>query len=441
MAETIYALSSAVGKAGVAVVRVSGAAAADVCRQLTGRELPAPRSAVRRQVRSISSEDVLDEGLVLWFPGPASFTGEDVAELHIHGGLATVTAVLEAVGEISGTRIAEPGEFTRRAFLNEKMDLTAAEGLADLIDAETEAQRRQAILQSSGALGRLYESWRDRLMGALAHVEAVIDFPEEGLPESALAAAQTQILGILDSITQHVEDRSVGEQLRRGIRVAIVGPPNAGKSSLLNALAGRDAAIVSELAGTTRDVVEVRMDLGGFPVILSDTAGLRETADRVEVEGVRRARATADEADVVIAVFDGSLALDQAEEVYRSPVTLTVANKWDLGVAERNVPIGGLGLAQVSVRTGAGMDALLERLREVVTERWAGDRGAVITRARHREAVLECQASLVRAQAAVLPELLAEDLRLAMQSLGRITGSFDVEDLLDIVFRDFCIGK
>ncbi|MEL0113417.1 MAG: GTPase, partial [Rickettsiales bacterium] len=194
-------------------------------------------------------------------------------------------------------------------------------------------------------------------------------------------------------------------------------------------------------AGTTRDVVEVRMDLGGFPVILSDTAGLRETADRVEVEGVRRARATADEADVVIAVFDGSLALDQAEEVYRSPVTLTVANKLDLGVAERNVPIGGLGLAQVSVRTGEGMDALLDRLREIVTERWAGDRGAVITRARHREAVLECQASLVRAQAAVLPELLAEDLRLAMQSLGRITGSFDVEDLLDIVFRDFCIGK
>ena len=210
MAETIYALSSAAGKAGVAVIRISGAAAADVCRQLTGRELPAPRSAVRRQVRSPFSDDVLDEGLVLWFPGPSSFTGDDVVELHIHGGLATVTAVLEAVGEMPGTRVAEPGEFTRRAFLNEKLDLTAAEGLADLIDAETEAQRRQAILQSSGALGRLYESWRDRLMGALAHVEAAIDFPEEGLPESVLSGVQSQILGVLKSITQHVEDRSVG---------------------------------------------------------------------------------------------------------------------------------------------------------------------------------------------------------------------------------------
>jgi tRNA modification GTPase len=441
MAETIYALSSAAGKAGVAVIRISGAAAADVCRQLTGRELPAPRSAVRRQVRSPFSDDVLDEGLVLWFPGPSSFTGEDVVELHIHGGLATVTAVLEAVGEMPGTRVAEPGEFTRRAFLNEKLDLTAAEGLADLIDAETEAQRRQAILQSSGALGRLYESWRDRLMGALAHVEAAIDFPEEGLPESVLAGVQSQILGVLKSITQHVEDRSVGEQLRRGIRVAIVGPPNAGKSSLLNALAGRDAAIVSEMAGTTRDVVEVRMDLAGFPVILSDTAGLREAADQVEVEGVRRARATAGEADVVIAVVDGSQPLEEVEEIYRSAVTLTVVNKLDLGVVEGGVPVGGLGLAQVSVRTGKGVDGLLERLSEIVTERWAGDRGAVITRARHREAVQECQAALVRAQTAVLPELLAEDLRLAMQSLGRITGSYDVEDLLDIVFRDFCIGK
>lgn len=441
MAETIYALSSAAGKAGVAVIRISGAAAADVCRQLTGRELPAPRSAVRRQVRSPFSDDVLDEGLVLWFPGPSSFTGEDVVELHIHGGLATVTAVLEAVGEMAGTRVAEPGEFTRRAFLNEKLDLTAAEGLADLIDAETEAQRRQAILQSSGALGRLYESWRDRLMGALAHVEAAIDFPEEGLPDSVLAGVQSQILGVLKSITQHVEDRSVGEQLRRGIRVAIVGPPNAGKSSLLNALAGRDAAIVSEMAGTTRDVVEVRMDLAGFPVILSDTAGLREAADQVEVEGVRRARATAGEADVVIAVVDGSQPLEEVEEIYRSAVTLTVVNKLDLGVVEGGVPVGGLGLAQVSVRTGKGVDGLLERLSEIVTERWAGDRGAVITRARHREAVQECQAALVRAQTAVLPELLAEDLRLAMQSLGRITGSYDVEDLLDIVFRDFCIGK
>jgi tRNA modification GTPase len=441
MSATIYALSSGAGRAGVAVVRVSGPRAGDVLEELSGDALPAPRIVRLCRVRSPNTEEILDEGLSVWFPAPRSFTGEDIVEFHIHGGLAVVASVLRAIGECGGTRLAEPGEFTKRAFLNDKMDLTVAEGLADLIDAETEAQRRQARRQASGVLGELYGSWRARLMRRLAYVEAAIDFPDEELPESILSDAQSGILGLERELTQHLDDGKLGERLRSGIEVAILGPPNAGKSSLMNALAGRDAAIVSETAGTTRDVIEVRLDLAGFPVVLSDTAGLREVEEGVEAEGIRRARERGRSADIRVVVLDASTGSIVGESLYGAEDSFIILNKIDIGRCDVLPFEGDLGIFRLSVRTGEGIADFILALTEAVRNRYDGGDAPVITRARHREAVAECLESLQRAKTARLPELVAEDLRLGMRALGRITGTFDVEDLLDIVFRDFCIGK
>jgi tRNA modification GTPase len=383
----------------------------------------------------------IDDGLCLWFPAPASYTGEDVVELHLHGGPAIVAATLEALGRWPGCRMAEPGEFTRRAFLNGKLDLTEAEGVADLIVAETEAQRRQALQQSRGALGALYDGWRGRLMRSLAHLEAVIDFPEEGLPDSVMESSVREISAMSDEVAQHLDDGRIGERLREGVHIAIVGPPNAGKSSLLNLLARREAAIVAETAGTTRDVIEVRLDLGGYPVLLADTAGIREAAGTVEAEGVRRARERAASADIRIAVFDAVAPVPADSVTYVDAATLTVANKIDLGGSGSAVPTGGLGRYPVSVRDGTGVDAFMAGLQAIVADRFDAGGAAVITRARHREALADCATALRRARTAEFPELRAEDLRLATRCLGRITGVVDVEDLLDIIFRDFCIGK
>jgi len=441
MTDTIFALSTAAGRAGIAVIRISGPNAGTVLRGLTGEALPPPRQAHLTTLWKADTGDALDRGLALWFPGPGSFTGEDVVELHIHGGVAVVTAVLGAIGELPGTRMAEPGEFTRRSFMNDKMDLTGAEGLADLINAETEGQRRQALRQASGALGAVYESWRTRLMRALAHAEAVIDFPDEELPEDAFNAMTHEISALEREISQHIDDNRNGERLRAGLDIAIVGPPNAGKSSLLNMLAGRDAAIVSETAGTTRDVIEVRMDLGGIAATLSDTAGIRAADEAVEAEGVRRARKRALEADLRIVVFDGSGELAEADEAYTATQTITVLNKSDRGTASAPFPVGDQGVYRLSVKQGDAVDAFVEGLTasaKILCD--VGD-APVITRARHREALGDCRDALRWALDATLPELMAEDLRLGMRALGRITGRFDVEDLLDIVFRDFCIGK
>ena len=441
MSGTIYALSSGAGRAGVAVVRVSGPRAGDVLEELSGEALPVPRILRLCRLRMPNTEEIIDEGLSVWFPAPRSFTGEDIVEFHIHGGLAVVASVLRAIGECGGTRLAEPGEFTKRSFLNEKMDLTVAEGLADLIDAETEAQRRQARRQASGVLGELYESWRARLMRRLAYVEAAIDFPDEELPENILLDAQSDILGLEQEFTQHLDDGKLGERLRSGIEVAILGPPNAGKSSLMNALAGRDAAIVSETAGTTRDVVEVRLDLAGFPVVLSDTAGLREVEEGVEAEGIRRARERGRSADIRVVVLDASTGSIVGDSLYVAEDSFTILNKIDIGRCDVLPVEGDLGIFRLSVRTGEGIEDFILALTKAVRNRYDGGDTPVITRARHREAVAECLESLRRAKTARLPELMAEDLRLGMRALGRITGTFDVEDLLDIVFRDFCIGK
>ncbi len=443
MTATIFALATAPGRSGVAVVRVSGPDAAATLAALTDRPLPEPRRAALVTLRDPANGDALDDALVLRFTAPASFTGEDVVELHLHGGRAVVAGVIGVLAARPGLRLAEPGEFTRRAFENGKLDLTEAEAVADLIDAETTAQRRQALRQMDGALGRLYDGWRDRLTRALAHIEADIDFAEDDLPGGVADAVRLVIERLLAEITDHLNDGGRGERLREGLHIAIVGAPNAGKSSLLNALARRDAAIVSARAGTTRDIIEVQLDLGGYPVVLADTAGLREAAaDEVEEEGIRRARDRAARADVKVAVFDATALpdLDPATLALIDADSVVVLNKCDVAAATPSI-IAGASPVLVSARTGVGLRDLEQRLTAFSADRLAVGSAPSLTRARHRAALDECRTALERALIAPLPELAAEDIRLASRALGRITGRVDVEDLLDIIFRDFCIGK
>jgi tRNA modification GTPase len=444
--DTIFALATAPGRAGIAVIRLSGPAAAAALAAL-GVALPPPRRAVRASFRDPASGEPLDDGLALWFPAPRSYSGEDMAELHLHGSPAVVAAVFEALRGLPGLRLAEPGEFTRRAFENGKLDLAAAEGVADLVAAETAAQRRQALRQLKGALGHLTEDWRRRLLHALAHVEAEIDFPEDEVPADATAAVAAALASVGDEIARTLADGGRGERLRDGLSVAIIGPPNAGKSSLLNALARREAAITAPTAGTTRDVVEVHLDLGGYPVTLADTAGLRPAADPVEVEGVRRAQARAAEADLVLVLVDVTKPRDAAAvaAAAAAPNALVLANKIDLAPGDGGAWADRLGAhpaLRLSVATGEGMTALRQRLEQELGRRFGAAGGApLITRARHRAALEACAAALARYPAAPLPELKAEELRHAVRALGRITGRVDVEDMLDIVFREFCIGK
>jgi tRNA modification GTPase len=437
--DTIVALASGAGRAGVAVIRLSGPAAGDVLRALTERDPPRPRVATRVGFRSPRDGLSLDDGLALWFPGPHSFTGENVAELHVHGGPAVIAAMIEACLSLPGVRPAEPGEFTRRAFENGKLDLAEAEGLADLVDAETEAQRRQALRQRRGALSALYEGWRARLIEAAALIEAEIDFPDEGLP-GALARRAVPILSALaGEMARHLDDAHRGERVRDGYRIAIIGPPNAGKSSLLNALAQREAAIVSELPGTTRDIVEVRLVLSGFPVWIADTAGLREAADAIEAEGVRRALARAEEADLRIGVVEAGATLPPSLRTALQPGDILVRSKADL---HRFATVEA-GARQVSVVTGEGLVELEALLTARVADALGREEAPALTRARHRRLVEEARAALARSiptldQGA---ELAAEDIRLAASAIGRLTGRIDVEDLLDEIFSSFCIGK
>ena len=436
--ETIFALASAPGRAGIAVIRISGELAG-VALERMGCLLPPARKATRARFRDPASGEVLDDGLVLWFPAPHSFTGEDVAELHIHGGRAVVESLLNALSGLAGLRPAEPGEFTRRAFAHDKMDLTQAEALADLVDAETQAQQRQALRQMGGALKEIYDHWRHRLVQALAHLEAVIDFPDEDLPAEVADKVWGEVGDLSRSIGEHLADNHRGERIRGGLEIAIIGPPNAGKSSLLNALAQRDAAIVSAIPGTTRDIIEVHMNLGGYAVTFADTAGLREAGDSIEDEGIRRARSRAARADLKIAVFDGAMfpARDAATLALVDSDSVIVVNKSDLMA---RLPESATEQF-ISVKTGFGMDALLTRLQAIIRQKTESGAGVPLTRARHRHGLEQCRAALERARKATLPELAAEDLRLAAKALGRLTGRVDVEEILDVVFRDFCIGK
>ncbi|MGE3066978.1 MAG: tRNA uridine-5-carboxymethylaminomethyl(34) synthesis GTPase MnmE [Hyphomicrobiaceae bacterium] len=440
-AATIFALSSGRGRAGVAVLRISGPGAGAVFARMAP-PLPKPRFGAFRRIRHPASGEVLDEALALWLPGPKSETGEDMAELHIHGGGAVVRAVLAALATLDGFRMAEPGEFARRAFENGKIDLTGAEGLADLVDAETEAQRRQALRQAGGALAALYDGWRERLLHALALMESVLDFADEPeVGERPLREARALVAALAPELSAHLADGRRGEIVRDGFQVVIAGPPNAGKSSLLNALLKRQAAIVSEEAGTTRDVIEATLELGGLPVVLSDTAGIRDAASTVEQEGVRRAMDRARHADLVLWVTD---AADPASAGRHPEVPgrdcLRVLNKADLF---SSAPPAGGDAVVVSARTGQGLPGLLAGIEARALARIGETETPAITQARHREQIAACSAAL-EAYLAGNPgdvELRAEDLRRAASALGRLTGRVDVEDILDRIFSRFCIGK
>jgi tRNA modification GTPase len=440
--DTIFAPATGGGRAGIAIIRISGSRAAEALTRLTGLNAWVPRRATNVRLRA-SDGEVLDCGLGLWFPAPASFTGEDVAELHVHGGRAVVAAALSALGAICGLRPAEAGEFTRRAFENGKLDLTQAEALADLVAAETAAQRRQALRQLDGALGRLYERWRDRLIGAMARLEATIDFADEDLPDGLDGETRSEVEAVRLEVLAHLADGHRGERIRDGISIVLVGPPNAGKSSLLNVLAQREAAIVDALPGTTRDVIEVPMDLSGFPVVLTDTAGLREGEGRVEREGVRRSRARAAAADVCVLVFDGERwpSFDEQTAGLLNDDTVAVLSKGDLNGVEAPARICGREAIIVSALTGAGIPDLQHELTRRVGEACGGSDGPALTRIRHRQHLQSCCEALGRFGHADAGETSAEELRMAVAALGRITGRVDVEDVLGAIFRDFCIGK
>jgi tRNA modification GTPase len=439
---TIFALSSAAGRAAIAVVRVSGPRAGDAVRGLSGKEPPKPRFAALRRIASQGER--IDDALVLWFPGPGSETGEDMAEFHLHGGRAVAAAALQALAGLPGLRPAGPGDFTRQAFDNGKLDLTQAEAIADLVEAETAAQRRQALRQLDGGFGRQCEAWRSELLTTLARAEAAVDFPEEGLPADLGKHVISHILRLQKEITLYLDDQHRGERLREGFSIAILGAPNAGKSSLLNFLARREAAIVSARAGTTRDVIEVHLDLAGYPVVLADTAGLRQSADEIEAEGVRRARARAGAADLKLVLFDGSVwpAIDEESAALLDESAIALVSKADIAQdLPEKIMIAGRPARAVSVVTGAGTRTLLQEIEDRVVGSMAPGEAPALTRARHRRALEDCAAALTRAETAASPELLAEDLRLAARALGRITGRVDIEDVLDAIFGEFCIGK
>jgi tRNA modification GTPase len=440
--DTIFALSSGRGRSGVAVVRVSGPEARAAIKHICGTDVRV-RMAELRRLRDPNTGETLDRALVLLFEGPASFTGEDVGEFHIHGGPAVIDGVLSALGALCGLRGAEPGEFARRAFENGKLDLTQAEGLADLIDAETQAQRRQALRQSGGNLRTLCEGWRNDVIQAASLVEAALDFSDEAdVPALIEEKAQPVIRNLVDAISAHLDDPNRGERVRDGLQVVLAGAPNAGKSSLLNALGKRDAAIVSDEPGTTRDAIEVHLDLAGFPVTLIDTAGLHVAAGKVEQEGIRRTLNRAGDADLVLWLVDGQ----EPEWTPPEPVCsgaaelMCILNKCDIA---RPNPPGKANPITISARTGAGLHVLLSELGSRASRLMAGGEPPVVTRARQRRELEACRAALRRFLEGdpTEHELRAEDLRAAGHALGRLSGRVDVEDVLDQIFGDFCIGK
>ncbi|MEE2661902.1 MAG: tRNA uridine-5-carboxymethylaminomethyl(34) synthesis GTPase MnmE [Pseudomonadota bacterium] len=441
--DTIYALSTASGKAGLAVFRISGPHAGVTFLSLSQRaRLPEPRKATRCRLVDPESGEVIDDAIGIMYPTPASFTGEDVVELHVHGGSATISALASALSDSAGLRIAAPGEFLKRAFYSGKIDLTGAEAVADLVDADTAEQRKQALDQMGGGLSGKLEMWRTDIIELQAKVEAGIDFPDEEIPTELHDLAVSGIKRLAADIREYLDDSRRGEILRDGFKVGILGAPNAGKSTILNALVDREVAIVSEHAGTTRDVVEARIDIGGWPVVFFDTAGLRKTNDAVESEGVRRALEVSKGVELRLAVFDASAPIDKATlNELSTKNTIIVANKIDKTCKPVEWP-SDTKVVAISAKTGKGLKELVSVLNSYIAKRFEiGTRKNFVTRARHREALNESLAALVRASEVTAAELFAEDLRLAARSLGTVTGRVDVEDILDRIFSEFCIGK
>jgi len=436
---TIFALSTPRGRGAVGIIRISGPAAGDAVRALIGK-LPPPRRASLARIRHPSSAELLDRALCLWFPAPGSYTGEDLAEFHVHGGPAVVSGVLEALADLPGLVPAEPGAFSRRAFEHGRLDLTAAEGIADLIEAETAAQRRVALAATDGRLAELVERWRTTLLQAMALIEAEIDFPDEDLGDGLRAQARVKIEVLHRAIAAHRADATQGERLRVGFRVALLGEPNVGKSSLLNAIAQREVAIVTDLPGTTRDVLEVHLDLGGYPVILADMAGLREAGDPVEAIGIARAKERAQQADLRLLLVEAVNKDDPLPAVLRSQHKagdLVVLTKADLSHPAIGDPIA------TSSQTGEGIATLLAALEDRAAASLGGSDSPLFSRVRHRRHLQDCISSLEAVLGAFdgEAELLAEDLRRAADALGRLTGRIDAEEVLGSIFAEFCIGK
>lgn len=444
--QTIYALSTVMGKSGVAVIRVSGAEARETIYRMTDIDIGRlkPRYAYFANLYSVPERQLLDKCLLLYFKAPFSFTGEDIVELQIHGSRAVISGVISSLAQIPGFRLAEPGEFSKRAFYNGKMDLTQAEGLADLIDAETAEQQKYAMRQMEGGLKNLYESWRDELLTVMPHLEAYIDFPDENIPQDTVFKLENNVFKLCEAISAHLSGDKIGERLREGFRVVIVGPPNAGKSSLLNAVVNREAAIVSNIAGTTRDAVDVHLDLKGYPVMFTDTAGLREVEDAIEKRGIEIAYHKIAEADLVICLFDASQdtvhLFDNLQKTI-SDKMLLVANKADKLSAEQIDELKRRNCLIIAAKQRQGLDLLLAEITKQIENKFTANSDVLITRARYREALQETLETLRQFSLDKEIELAAEDIRLAARGLGKITGRIEVDDILDKIFGSFCIGK
>ena len=442
---TIYALSSGPGLAGISVIRVSGPNTRKIISELTKKGLPEPRLAARRKFNKINNNELIDEGILIWFPGPSSYTGEDMAEFHVHGSKAVIDAMHSAISNVDGCRLAEPGEFTKIAFQNGKINLLKAESISDLISSETEIQRKQAIKIMAGKSSDKFNSLRNRLLKILSNVEAKIDFPEDDLPSKILENINSEAKNIKLEIEKILNDQKVGEIIREGFKIAIVGPTNAGKSSLLNYLSQRDVAIVSEIAGTTRDVIEVHLNLDGFPVVVSDTAGIRESQDDIERKGIKLALEKAEKADLNLIVIDAkSTDFTEFLSNFEPHKSILVVNKTDLGFDNISNEVKKFESVQVSIKQEKNLDKLINMIKKSLKNKFISQEDVYITRQRHRTNLEKCIEHLKNFEKKKSIEdfdKAAEDLRLATRALGMIVGNVDVEEILGSIFSDFCIGK
>ena len=442
---TIYALSSGPGLSGVAVIRISGSKVQEIVKLITNAKLPKPRQATLKKFSKISNSELIDEGILLWFPGPESYTGEDMVEIHVHGSIAVVRAILNELSSIKNCRLAEPGEFTKLAFQNGKINLLKAESISDLISAETEIQRQQAIKIMSGRSSDKFNSLRNKLLKILSNVEAKIDFPEEDLPDEVIKNIKIDSEKVRKEIETILNDQKVGERIREGFKIAIIGPANAGKSSLLNYLSNRDVAIVSEIAGTTRDVIEAHFNLDGYPVVISDTAGIRESKDEIEKKGIKLALKKAEDADLNIIVIEPkSVNFTGFLNDLISEKSIIVINKIDLGFKNINQQIEKFNPIFLSIKNETNLDELINRIKNKLKKKFISSNEILITRERHRQSLEACVQNLKNFEEKNSQEdfdKAAEDLRLATRHLGMIIGKVDVEEILGSIFNDFCIGK
>ena len=442
---TIYALSTGPGISGIAVIRVSGKNTAEVVKKITGDKLPNPREATRRKFNYINTNELIDEGVLLWFPGPNSYTGEDLAEFHVHGSRAVINALHSTISKIENCRLAEPGEFTKRAFQNGKINLLKAESIADLISSETEIQRKQALKIMSGKSSDQFNSWREKLLKILSHIEAKIDFPDEDLPKDILTNIQKTSDQVSSEIQRTLNDQKVGERIREGFKIAIIGPSNAGKSSLLNYLSKRDAAIVSEIAGTTRDVIETHLNLDGYPVVVSDTAGIRDSKDEIEKKGIKIALNRAEDADLKLVIVSAkNVDFTKVLKDLLAKNAILVVNKSDLIKGKLNSKFKKYKHVLISIKKDLNLNKLISKIKSKLKNQFISTENILITRERHRQNLKNCVYHLQKfkeKKSAKDFDKAAEDLRLATRHLGMIVGKVDVEELLDSIFSDFCIGK